>query len=109
MGTYWTAVCDEAEEYIEPHAIFGQGAKIHEITGPMARFARLVLETMTGRWYGKPVRLAPEFEPRPEYEDVSLQAIAEYNANYPRTPLEPDPEYGVDDEGGVGGRRRRRY
>jgi hypothetical protein len=97
MGVYWTVVCDERKEYIEPHALKGQGAKGHEITAPHSDFGRLTLIAAMYIWSDCKIRLVPEFDgyeydDERGYKDVSLRVIEEANRFF-GTKIEADPNY----------------
>jgi hypothetical protein len=82
VGIYWTIVCDEAKEFIEPHALDRQGAKFAEITHPESRYGALCLWAMANRWSDKKARLVPKWDPFGPYKDVSLETIADFNKDF---------------------------
>ena len=101
MGVYWTAVCDECKEFIEPGAIKGQGIKMGAIVHRESDFGALVLATLMDRWSGKKVRLVPDFDPSDydqPYRDVSLEAIRDFNQSGFDRQIELDPEYKTAEE-----------
>ena len=110
MGIYWTLVCDDAKEFVEPHALKGQGAKAGEVMHPDSKFGQLALYCMIERWQGMGkglnwcrARMVPEFEmydyEERGYKDVSIEAIREFNkywSDRPEYHIEPDLQYALD-------------
>lgn len=84
MGVYWTFVCDEAAEFINPHGLKDQGAKIHEILGP--KFGMLCLFALSDRWSDREARLVPEFDEyeyeQRGYRDVTRDVIEDFNKDF---------------------------
>jgi len=92
MGAYWLAANLTKREYIRPHT-FGAGAKIGEWAGN-GNACGAFLELLSCRWLGDHVVLCNDSyqltevyrQARSEFEDVSDEAVADWNEDLGRMP-----------------------
>lgn len=84
MGVYYTAVCDEKRELIEPGDINDLGIKRYAIGCPTHPFGAILVHALVSRWSGCKARIVGDFcdEGEASYADVTAEVLKSYVETY---------------------------